>query len=135
MNRMLIAALMIGLMLTAHDVAWALSAAPWQLGEVVDNSELIVVGKVTETGKGTVTVAVSETLKGIEVKSVSITDIRKWRSELETLPKDKEYLLFLTKVDGEYQIVGSNRHLEGLKETALKEETKKVIQEKGKAAK
>jgi hypothetical protein len=130
MKRMIIAASMIGLMLTVNDVAWALSAAPWQLGEVVDNSELIVVGKVTETGKGTVTVAVSETLKGIEVKSVSVTGIRKWRGELETLPKDKVFLLFLTKVDGEYQIVGSNRHLEGLKEPSIKEETKKVIHEK-----
>jgi len=97
MMRILVVTSMIGLMLTAHDVALALSAEPWQLGEVVDNSELIVVGKVTETGKGTVTVEVSETLKGIEVKSVSITGIRKWRSELETLPKDREYLLFPDK--------------------------------------
>ncbi|MBM4165253.1 MAG: hypothetical protein FJ222_12560 [Lentisphaerae bacterium] len=130
MQKSLIAMLITGVMFFADNVAWGLSAAPWQTEELVEKSELIVVGKIIETGKGAATVEVSEILKGEAVKVVKITGIRKWRGQPETLPQDKEYLLFLSKVDGEYQIVGSNRHLEGLREPAVKEEAKKVIQGK-----
>ena len=135
MQKALIAMLITGVMFFADNVAWGLSAEPWQTGELVEKSELIVVGKVIEPGKGSATVEVSETLKGEAIKVVKITGIRKWRGQPETLPQDKEYLLFLSKVDGEYEIVGSNRHLEGLREPGVKEEAKKVIQEKKKADK
>ena len=118
---------MIGFTLTTHHRVWGLSRAPMQLTDVVKQADLIVVGTVSDSSKGTAAVAVSETLKGTAGRSIAVTGIREWRSEPRVLPKGKEYLLFLKALDGKYQIVGANLHLEGLREPAAKEDTRKLM--------
>lgn len=131
MRRMIIAAMLLSSAMIT-PLAWGLSAKPWQIHELADMSELIIVGKVAASAKGTATVSVVETLKGVDLQTVDITGIQRWRSEPETLTKDKTYLLFLKKVDGKYEIVGSGRHLEGLRDPADKEEARKIIEKKQK---
>lgn len=105
------------------NIAWALTAVPWAIPDLVRKADLVLVAKTVKTTKGNATVQVVEVLN----KTIRVTNIRKWRSDPLVLPEGKEYLLFLAKATDGYEIVGSNGHLEGLKDPELRKEAIKAI--------